>query len=367
MIKRSRQTVNIHQILPNLSFGDAIGNLVFDLQDMFIKWGYKSEIYVQTTDKRLKNRVFDIHQYDTESCEKTICIYHFSIGSGLADFLKNLKCKKIVINHNITPPEYMRGLNDHAEHMIKVGLSELEQIVKFADLVLCDSEYNRQQVADMSCKNARIFPVVINFDRLKNGYSHVIREILNDGHVNILHVGRIVPNKKIEDIIKVFYYYKNMINNKSSLYLVGQFTKMGVEGYHQRLLEFCDELGLSDVFFHGKIDQDELNAYYKFCDVYISMSEHEGFCVPLIESMYFDLPVMAYDSTAIPYTLDDSGILLKKKNYSEIAGLIDLIIKDDSFRSKIIKKQRERIDRYMSYDFEKTIEGYIESLDDDKN
>ena len=138
--------MQIHQLLPNLSFGDAVGNLTFNLQNLFKNWGYYTDIFVQTVDKTIKDKVKHVNQLEELISSDSILIYHFSIGAGLSSFLKNLKCKKIVINHNITPPEYMKGLNDLAEHMIKVGLEELSEIVKYADLVLCDSEYNKKQI-----------------------------------------------------------------------------------------------------------------------------------------------------------------------------------------------------------------------------
>jgi len=354
--------MKIHQILPNLSYADAIGNSVFDLQALFKKWGFESEIFVQTADKKLLKKVFKIHEFDKNALEDTICLYHFSIGAGLSNFLEDLKCKKIIINHNITPPEYMKGLNDLAEHMINVGLQELSEIVKFADLVLCDSEYNRIQVEELGCKRAEVLPVVVNFDRLKKEHSEVIQNILTDDYDNFLHVGRIAPNKKIEDIIKTFYFYKNLFNEKSRLFFIGQFEGMGVEGYHDSLLDLCEELELGGVYFTGKIEQDELNSYYKFCDAFISMSEHEGFCVPLIESMYFDLPILAYNSTAIPYTLDDSGILINKKSYREISKLLSLIIDDDTFRDKIIESQKISLSKFRDFNFEKTLKGYVNGL-----
>ncbi|MBU1626614.1 glycosyltransferase, partial [bacterium] len=251
--------------------------------------------------------------------------------------------------------------------MIEVGLSELSEIVKFADLVLCDSEYNRKQVAEIGCHKAEVLPVYINIDRLRNNFSKVIETILCDGHVNLLHVGRIAPNKRIEDIIKIFYYYKKKINKQSRLFLVGQYSDMGVEGYHERLLELVDKLSLEDVFFTGKIGQDELNSYYKFSNLYLSMSEHEGFCVPLIESMFFDLPILALNSTAVPYTLDGAGILIEKKDYSQIIGMIDLLVNDEQFREAIINSQRKRLRRYMDFDFEKTLKKHIIELFNDSN
>jgi L-malate glycosyltransferase len=355
---------SIHQILPNLSHGDAIGNLVVNLQNLLREWGYHSEIYVQTVDKTLQNKVHHVHEFDTSLNSNNIIIYHFSIGSGLAEFLKNLKCKKIIINHNITPPEYMKGLNDLAEHWINVGIDELKKIVKFSDLVLCDSEFNRQQVLKMGCKKAETFPIFVDFKKL-NSYSLSLSKVLQDGNINILHVGRIVTNKRIENIIKVFYYYNKQYNDKSKLFIVGQYEGMGVEGYLQRLLALKAELSLDNIYFPGKVPQFELNTYYKNSNVFLSMSEHEGFCVPLIESLYFGLPILAFNTSAIPYTLDGAGILINEKKYLEIAGMIHTLVSDTEFRNKIIASQEKRLKEYVNFNFKNAIKNHIKRLMND--
>jgi len=145
--------------------------------------------------------------------------------------------------------------------------------------------------------------------------------------------------------IKVFYYYKHFVDSKAQLYLVGSFR--GMEKYYAKLQGFVAELGLSDVYFTGHISFQELLAYYKACDVFVCMSEHEGFCVPLVECMYFDLPIVAYASSAIPETLAGSGVLLHDKDYGQFCDAIKRLQQDSAYRQEIIAGQRAALDCYQ--------------------
>jgi glycosyltransferase involved in cell wall biosynthesis len=160
-----------------------------------------------------------------------------------------------------------------------------------------------------------------------------------EGH-KVLFVGRLVPNKKFEDIILTFYYLKKSIDPQAHLLLVGSTDQM--ERYLAYLQALVDRLELSDVIFAGRVSRKELIAYYDVADVYLSMSEHEGFGAPLLESMYFDLPVLAYDAAAVPETMGNAGILVTHKDHAAIAELISLIAHDDALRARILERQRER-------------------------
>ena len=129
-------------------------------------------------------------------------------------------------------------------------------------------------------------------------------KLYDDDYVNILFTGRVVPNKKQEDVIEAFYYYKRFIQPKSRLILVGSFA--GIDKYHDQLEAYVNKLGLEDVIFTGQIKFDEILAYYQLADLFLCMSEHEGFCVPIVEAMYFNVPVIARDTSAIAWTLAGS-------------------------------------------------------------
>ncbi len=332
--------MEIHQILPTISPGDAIGNEAQEIKRVLNEWGYKSEIYAQNIHPKINAKKYT--EYKKISSKENILIFHFSIGSEVSEFVKKLPDKKIMIYHNITPPEYFCGINETLVNLLGNGKKELRSLVDHIDLAVGVSEYNRLELQEMGFKNTDILPIIINFHE----YSSPNKKLLSkydDDFVNFLFVGRVTPHKRQEDVIKVFYYYK-LINPKSRLFLAGSYE--GCEIYSDYLKKLIQELNLKDVHLLGKISFNDLISYYKLADIFICMSEHEGFCVPILESMYFEVPIIAYKSTAIPFTLEDTGILVKEKNYCEIAEMVNVLIEDEELRSTLVKKQKDRLENF---------------------
>jgi len=154
-------------------------------------------------------------------------------------------------------------------------------------------------------------------------------------------VGRISPNKKHENIIRAFAHYKKHVNSKSRLIFVG--SDKGTEKYSECLKKYTEQLCVDDVIFVGHTDFPSLLAYYRIADIFLCMSEHEGFCVPLVEAMFFDVPIVAYNSSAIADTLSGSGVLIDETNPVLVSNVIDRIVNDAELKSAIIKGQRDRL------------------------
>ncbi|WP_292379935.1 glycosyltransferase family 4 protein [Methanosarcina sp. UBA289] len=332
--------MEIHQILPTISPGDAIGNEVQEIKRVLNEWGYKSEIYAQNIHPKINAKKYT--EYKKVSSKENILIFHFSIGSEVSEFVKKLPDKKIMIYHNITPPEYFCGVNETLVNLLGNGKKELRSLVDHIDLAVGVSEYNRLELQEMGFKNTDVLPIIINFHEYSSPNEKLLSKY-DDDFVNLLFVGRVTPHKRQEDVIKVFYYYK-LINPKSRLFLAGSYE--GCEIYSDYLKKLIQDLNLKDVHLLGKIGFNDLISYYKLADIFICMSEHEGFCVPILESMYFEVPIIAYKSTAIPFTLEDTGILVKEKNYCEIAEMVNVLIEDEELRSTLVKKQKDRLENF---------------------
>ena len=200
----------------------------------------------------------------------------------------------------------------------------------------------------------------MDFERYKQEPDSKIMKKFDDDYANFLFVGRLSPNKKQEDIIKTFYYYHKYINSNSRLFLIG--SQAGAEKYHAQLQNLVTQLNLDNIHIMGRVDFKELLAYYKLADVFISMSEHEGFCVPLLESMYFGIPIIAFDSTAIPYTLKGCGVLFKEKQYEEVAELMNFLMDNRDLNHRIVEKQRKRLKEFDKSGLVELLKGYIEKV-----
>jgi glycosyltransferase involved in cell wall biosynthesis len=186
-------------------------------------------------------------------------------------------------------------------------------------------------------------PLVVDYDAFDAKPDADVLRRYDDDWTNLLFVGRLSPNKKQEDLARIFYHYKR-INPRSRLFLVGSARQ--VPRYRQILDELVRRLGVSDVVITGGVSHAALVAYYKLASAFVCMSEHEGFCVPLIEAMRFDLPLIAYDSSAVAETLDGTGVLVHDKDHEQIAELIHCIVEDKELSADIIAKQRRRLEHY---------------------
>lgn len=350
--------IGVHQIVPSLKYGDAIGNEVIEIRYALKKMGYDSEIFAMYIHPDVSKFTRELHEYKKN--QNNIVIYHFGVaGFEITEFVKHLPDKKILIYHNITPSHFFKDINDNIFNSCLHGRKELRSLNKFITLALGDSEYNKNELDSFGFINTGVLPIFIDISKYNITPNKEIIEKFDGNYVNLVFVGRISPNKKQEDIIKVFYYYKKICPD-SRLFIIGSYA--GMEKYFIKLQDLVNKLNLSDVFFTGEISFEELIAYYKLADVFLCMSEHEGFCVPMLEAMYFKIPIIAYNSTAVPYTLAGCGIKVNEKRYDEIAEMINLLINDDMLSKKIIEKQNIRL---LDFDMQKTeekLKNYIESV-----
>jgi glycosyltransferase involved in cell wall biosynthesis len=344
--------IAVHQLLPDFGYGDAIGNDVQQIQRSLREWGYTSEIFAQHVHSKISSLARPFWEYKEVSRPEGLFLFHFSIGSEVSEFVKRLPDRKILIYHNITPPHFFRGINAEVERRCAWGYEELKKLAPYFDLALGVSEFNQQELDRVGFRKTGVLPILMDFKNYYQVPEESLKKKLRDGKVNILHVGRLVPQKKIEDLIKAFYLFQKRFPRESRLILVG--TDMGVRNYGRALVEMVDQLGLNEkVLFAGFASFRELITYYGAADLYLCMSEHEGFCVPLVESMFFNLPIVAYLTGGIPETLGGAGVGLKQKNWEEIAEIMTLILENNDLRESIIKGQKERLE---DFSLEKTRE-----------
>jgi len=331
--------MKINQVLPAISYGDAVSSDAIEIRGLLRDMGYSSEIYAKYIHPKCSRYAEPLSKYKGDA--KNILLYHFSsAGLDVTDLVKSMPDTKALIYHNITPPEYFLKYDDNLSYICSKGRDELKAISGDFQLGIGVSEYNRMELEKIGFKRTEVLPIIIDFDKYMKYDVELVNNLSRDGFINFLFVGRIAPNKRHEDIIEIFYIYNKYINSNSRLYIVGNKQ---ITSYVSKLEDRIRELGLSEkVFLTGMIDDKKLAAYYKSSSIFISMSEHEGFCVPLLEAMFFGIPVIAYDSTGIPYTLGDAGILLHKKNYIDVAELINIITNDRVLLDKLVKKQYQR-------------------------
>lgn len=354
--------ISIHQFVAGFSGGDAISNEARVMRSIFRDWGYKSDIYSESKRilPQLRGEAIDVSLAISNIDPQDIVILHLSIGSVVNEIFKTLPCKKVILYHNITPPHYFDLINKSTAYSLARGRKQVKELAGVADLVLADSRYNADELVTVGYGKVEVLPLVLDLEKLQDSINTRAIKRFDDGLKNILFVGRCAPNKCIEDLVRAFYYYNKYVEPASRLIHVGSFA--GVERYYYLVMAQARELGLENVYFAGSVPQDQLNAYYSISDLFLCMSEHEGFCIPVIESMVHNVPVLAYKSSAVPETMDGAGVLFDEKKYENIAEMMGQLSSDTPLRAAVLKAQQERVVRYKNRDLEKELLQLLDSL-----
>jgi glycosyltransferase involved in cell wall biosynthesis len=352
--------IRIHQVLATLGYGDAIGHQVLAIQRVLRQLGYESEIFVESADYRLEPLTRDYRELVDFSHPDNLLIHHFSLGSKASRTAFALPDRMALIYHNITPPEYFVGVHRTLARQCFGGRRELRAYADRADLALGDSEFNRQDLEQLGFPRTAVLPVVPGFAHLELQPDGLVADQFDDAWTNIVFVGRVIANKKIEDLIRFFHAYHTRFNARSRLIIVGAHS--GFERYLAALNQLAATLGLHHVHLVGHVSDEELVAYYQIADLFLCASEHEGFCVPIVESFYMQVPVLAYAATAIPATMDGAGVLYHDKDPAHIAALIDAVVSSCQLQESIVSGQLEAVRRLQARDFAGTLLGFVADI-----
>lgn len=352
--------MEIHQFATSLTYGDAISDEMLEIQKALKKKGYRSEIFTRFYEPRMAKYAKDFREYTKFSSPSNVVIFHFSIGSPVSKMFFRIPDKRIMIYHNITPYEFFLDTHRILSRECYKGRLEIKLFVDKVDLALGDSEFNRKELESLGYTNTGVLPLLIDYSKFDGKQDPVVRQIYDNGKFTVLFVGRVIPNKKFEDVIKTFHFYKKYFNPDSQLLLVGDFR--GMERYLAALKRFVEELELSDVHFPGRVDFAELLACFQLADVYLSMSEHEGFGVPLVESYYLGLPVVAYAAGAIEETMSGGGVLVHEKDFPKTAALLDKLHRDEVFREKIVLSQKKALEKFSSENVSTILLAHIQKV-----
>lgn len=324
------------------SAGDAIGNQMSRMRALLREWGYDSQVYAPIRDQRIPDPGLPPSAYPSDP--NNVLIYHYSAYSSLNDLVLRLPDKIVFYYHNVTPPSFFRAYDpDFAARLARAR----QDATRFMDCFRAwtVSEYNAQDMYEMGFESVTVTPLFVYVDELlsaaQSDEAGRIMDRYADGWVNWLFVGRLAPNKCQNDIIRAFAYYHRNINPQSRLFLVG--SDAGLPAYRFDLEVTAARAVAEHVHLPGAVSFEALAGYYRAASVFVSMSEHEGFGIPLIEAMAFDIPVVAFKAAAVPYTLGGAGVLVKDKHFGAIAELVDLVTSDHGLREGIIRKQHDRL------------------------
>jgi L-malate glycosyltransferase len=353
--------VIINQWVPAAHRGDAIGDSARSVRDMLRAMGHSSELFALTIDDDLRMEVqpFD----DPASRRGDITIFHFALPSPMTQAFATLTGARVLQYHNITPAQFFAPYDAGLFRLAALGRRELATLVGHVDLALGDSEFNRQELEETGFTRTGVLPIAVNTDRITAAPRRpALEKILGDGLINILFVGRIVPNKRIEDHIRLAEMYKRYVDSYYRFIFVGRYD--GLPRYYAQVRALISEFQmLPDRFwFTGPVPDEDLAAFYRWADVYVSLSEHEGFCVPLVEAMAADVPVLAYAAGAVPETLGGAGVLFAPKDLEFAAEMMGTLVYDHAVRQRVIDGQRQRVRDFAAPRVQARLEAVLAGL-----
>jgi len=332
----------INQWVPAAHKGDAIGDSARRVRDLVRAMGHESELYALTIDDDLRH---DVRRFEAPEARRgDATIFHYALPSPMTAAFAALDHWRVLQYHNVTPASYFAPYDAPLFRLASLGRRELATLAGSADLALGDSEYNRRELEALGFPRTGVFPIAVDTARITQRANRpALDRILDDGLVNFLFVGRIAPNKKIEDHIRLAEVYKRYVDAYYRFIFVGRFDV--VPRYYSMIRALMAEYRfLDDRFvFTGPISDEELAVYYRHAAVYVSLSEHEGFCVPLVEAMAADVPVLAFAAAAVPDTLAGAGVQFAPKDLELAAELLGALAFDDDLRAQVIAGQRRRL------------------------
>ncbi len=332
----------INQWVPAAHGGDAIGDSARRVRGMLRSAGHESDLFALTMDDELRG---DVRMFsEPEARRGDVTIFHFALPSPMTESFATLDGARVLQYHNITPAAFFAPYDAGLFRLAALGRQELRSLVGRVDLALGDSDFNRQELESMGFAPTGVMPIAVNTERLTQAPRRpALEKILGDGLINILFVGRIVPNKRIEDHIRLAELYKRYVDSHYRFVFVGRYD--GLPRYYAQVRALITELQmLPDRFwFTGPVPDEDLAAFYRWADVYVSLSDHEGFCVPLVEAMAADVPVLAYAAGAVPETLGGAGVLFAPKDLELAAEMLGTLVYDRPVRDRVIEGQRRRL------------------------
>ncbi len=355
-------TRRIDQVIPSLASRDAIGGHVVQLRDLLRSRGFESDIfYGNATPDRL-DYGFPVSRLGDRSSTDRVLLYQLSIGSGVADIFRDRGERKFVNYHNITPADLLEAWIPAVGEEVRWGRAQLRDLAPITEFAIADSMYNERELQAAGYRSTTTVPLLLDLDGFAGSPDPTLAARLAGqragGGSELLFVGKVSPHKGQHDLVKALAAYRRLYDPQARLRLVGGAIS---DQYRAAVERFADELGLIDaVEIAGSVTHEELIAYYAAADVFVCLSNHEGFCVPLLEAMYHRVPIVAYTNTAVPETVATAGLVLPDKQPARVAAAIHRVVTDQNLRAALARAASERV---ASFALPRVQEGFASALE----
>ena len=360
--------LRVYQILPSVCRGDTISNDALEIYKVLSDQLIRTHIYAAYIGSGISSRRVSPIEEMPHLSPEDIIIYHMSTESGMYAHIRRIKrdygCTIIFRYHSITPPEYFEAYDQDIAKQCRMGLREAERIRDIPTEVLAVSVHDRKQLRRLgyTCPIMILPPLVPLSEYTIEPEEGIMERYREDTCSNLLYVGQIVPHKRIERIMDIYDRCRKGNDQPLRLFLVGSI--MEVEEYYRYLEDYRIRLGYreDEIVITGHVAFNEMIAYYRLADVFLCMSEAEGFGMSLVEAMFYQVPVLAYEAGAVPETLGGSGILLPIWQPSEVAGVVHTVLQNQNTRNQILEGQNRRLESLIEESPRRELIRVIESM-----
>jgi L-malate glycosyltransferase len=353
----------VDQVIPTLASRDAIGGHTLQLRDLLRSRGFRSDIYYANASPDRLDEGLPLARLGDRSPGSRVLLYQMSIGSGVADVFRDRNERKFVNYHNITPADLLEAWAPAVGEEVRWGRAQLRDLAPVTEFAVADSQFNERELRDAGYRWTTTVPLLVDLDGFAGTPDPALADRLAGekagGGTDLLFVGKVSPHKGQHDLVKALAAYRRLYDPKARLRLVGGAISDDYRGAVER---FADELELLDaVEIAGSVTHEELIAYYAGSDAFVCLSNHEGFCVPLIEAMYHRLPIVATANSAVPETVDGAGLVLPNREPARVAAAIDRVVHDAELRSVLADAAAVRVE---SFSLPRVKESYASAIEE---
>lgn len=335
----------VHQFLPSLGYRDAVGNHTLQTRHVLAERGFDGQVWVEDAQPEVVGQARPYREYARMRSAKrrtNVLLYQASTGAhGMMGFIQDRPEPKALYYHNITPPIFFEPYDPAAATHLELGREDLRRFCAGVCSAMANSEFSAAELRALGIADPVVVPPFLPPDLATQpcaSHGSWLRQTKKG--IDVLFVGRVVPNKGHLHLLRAFAALRSTIDPGARLFVVGRW---GPDRYMRAIEALRDRLGSEGIVFTGSITESRLAAHFQEADVYVSLSEHEGFCVPLVSAMRRDLPVVAYDAGAVAETLGGAGILLRTLDAPTVAEVVARAAVDHELRGELVRRQHERI------------------------
>ena len=349
--------MKIIQVAHALHPTDAASRQLLNMDKILRELGYETEMYAHRLDESLAGRVGLMGDFSADP--EDIVIYHMTTGTSFNRWVWNYPRKIVLFYHNITPARYFFGNAWGSWLKCLRGRHDLKTIAKNTFFAWGASEYSRQELENAGIKRTAVLPIVVEPETYttRGEDESVLR--YKDGRLNLLVVGRGVPHKKQDEVIEATAWYRDHISPNIRLVLIGNIKP----SYEKKLRVLVKKRGMEEnVLFAGQVTDEALCTWYRIADGLLCLSEHEGFCVPLIEAMIFGLPIFAKSAAAVPETLGGAGVLLSDTSPQGVAEAVRRTMADELALARLKKGRAERLAAFSPENVKSRLEADMKEI-----